>query len=284
MTPSIQADLAGRTCLVTGANSGIGKETARALARMGARVILACRHAQRGEAAQKAIVADTGNASVELRLVHLASQRSMRDFAAGLLRDHPRLHVLVNNAGVWLESRRIGPDGVELTWATNVLGYFLLSLLLLEALKRGAPARIVNVASQLAGELDLEDVEFERRRYSGVSAYSQSKQADRMLTWALARRIAGSGVTASALHPGGVNTAIFRKGGGLRSLAAAAYARLGFKSPEQGADTAVWLAASPEAEARHGLYWIDRCEVRCRFADPEWEERLWSLCARMTGI
>jgi NAD(P)-dependent dehydrogenase (short-subunit alcohol dehydrogenase family) len=112
-------------------------------------------------------------------------------------------------------------------------------------------------------------VEFERRRYRGVSAYSQSKQADRMLTWALARRIEGSGVTANAMHPGGVNTAIFRKGGGIRALAAAAYARLNFKRPEQGADTVVWLAASQEAEGRHGRFWIDRGEVRCRFADVE---------------
>jgi NAD(P)-dependent dehydrogenase (short-subunit alcohol dehydrogenase family) len=258
-------------------------ETARALARMGGRVILACRSAERGEAARRAIVEATGNASVELRLVDLASQRSIRDFAAGVLQDHPRLHVLVNNAGVWLEKRRVSPDGIERTWATNVLAYFLLGQLLLAALARGAPARIVNVASQLAAELDIEDVEFTRRRYRGVSAYSQSKQADRMLTWALARRIAGSGVTANAMHPGGVRTAIFRKAGGIRSLAAAAYARLNFKSAEQGADTVVWLAASQEAAGRHGRFWIDRGEVRCRFADAEPEERLWSLCARMTG-
>jgi NAD(P)-dependent dehydrogenase (short-subunit alcohol dehydrogenase family) len=140
----------------------------------------------------------------------------------------------------------------------------------------------VNVASQLAGDLDLSDVQFERRPWSGRAAYAQSKQADRMITWALARRLAGTGVSANAMHPGFVATEIFGKGGGLVSLFASLYATLRGRRPEEGADTVVWLAASPDVEGRSGLFWIDRQERRCRFRDEPAEEALWSLCRDMS--
>jgi NAD(P)-dependent dehydrogenase (short-subunit alcohol dehydrogenase family) len=271
-----------RTCLVTGANSGIGKEAARALAGRGDRVILVCRDPQRGEAARKEIAETTGNPAVELGVVDLGRQNSIREFARQFLESHRELHVLVNNAGMWANRRRETPDGIEETWAVNVLGYFLLTELLLGRLRESAPARIVNVASRLAGDLDLEDVEFRRRSYSGVSAYSQSKQANRMLTWALARRLESTGVTANAMHPGGVNTPLFAKGGGLLGMAASVYAKVSAKTPEAGADTVVWLASDPEVEGKSGEFWIDRQKVRCRFHDPAAEERLWELCASMT--
>ena len=271
-----------QTCLVTGANSGIGRETARGLARLGYRVVLACRDPERGEAARQDIAQTTGNADVELLIVDLARQASIREFARAFLESHRELHVLVNNAGTWGTRRRESPDGIELTWAINVLGYYLLTDLLLDRIRQSAPARIVNVASRLARDLDLEDVEFRRRSYSGVSAYAQSKQADRMLTWALARRLEGSAVTANAMHPGGVNTPLFAKGGGLLGLAASAYSRLAGKTPEEGADTVLWLASSPEVEGQSGGYWIDRRPAPCRFRDPAAEERLWALCASMT--
>jgi len=271
-----------QTCLVTGANSGIGKETARGLARQGHRVVLACRDRARGEAARREIVDTTGNAAVELMIVDLARQASIREFARAFLDAHPELHVLVNNAGVWATRRREGPDGIEQTWAINVLGYFLLTELLQDRLRQSAPARIVNVASQLARDLDLEDVEFRRRSYSGVKAYAQSKQANRMLTWALARRLEGTGVTANAMHPGGVDTPLFAKGGGLLGMAASVFSKVTGKTPEEGADTVVWLASSPEVEGRSGGYWIDRRPATCRFHDRDAEERLWALCASMT--
>lgn len=283
MSREPSADLGGRVCLVTGANSGIGKATALGLATLGASVVMACRDAGRGEAARTEIVARSGNPAVELMLVDLGSQRSIREFADRFRARQPRLHVLVNNAGIWSERRREGPDGIEQVWATNVLGSTLLTDLLQEPLRAAAPARIVNVASQLARGLDLEDVEFRRRRYSGITAYAQSKQADRMWTWALARRLEGSGVTANAMHPGGVNTALFGKGGGPLSLVAAVWAKLFTKSAAEGADTVVWLAASLDVEGVSGKFWIDRRPVRCRFRDPEQEERLWELCARMTA-
>ena len=271
-----------RTCLVTGANSGIGRETARGLARLGHRVVLACRDPRRGEAARQDIAATTDNPAVELMIVDLSHQASIRDFARAFLDSHPELHVLVNNAGIWATRRRETPDRIEQTWATNVLGYFLLTELLLDRLRASGPARIVNVASQFARDLDLEDVEFRRRSYSGMSAYAQSKQADRMLSWALARRLEGTAVTANAMHPGGVNTPLFGKGGGLLAMAASAFSKMAGKTPEEGADTVVWLASSPEVEGKSGTFWIDRRPVTCRFHDPAAEERLWALCASMT--
>ncbi|HXK09926.1 MAG TPA: SDR family oxidoreductase [Vicinamibacteria bacterium] len=279
--PAVRADLSGKTCLVTGASAGIGLATARELARLGGHVVMAVRNPDKGEKARRSVMAATGR-DVEMAVVDLASQASIRAFARDFAARHPRLDVLVNNAGIWAGRRGLSPDGIELTWATNVLNYFLVTDLLLPTLKAAVRARVVNVASRLARDLDLSDVQFERRPYSGESAYAQSKQADRMLTWALARRLDGSGVTANALHPGFVATEIFGKGGGLRGFGLSAYAKLSAKSPAEGADTVVWLAASPDVEGRSGLFWVDRQEHRCRFRDEAGEEALWALCRDMT--
>jgi NAD(P)-dependent dehydrogenase (short-subunit alcohol dehydrogenase family) len=282
MSEPIRADLSGKTCLVTGANAGIGKAVARELARLGARVVMACRNAEKAEAARREIEGATGNHDLEVMTVDLSSRRSIDPFVESFAKRHPALHVLVNNAGVWLEKRQESADGVESTWATNVLGYFRLTDRLLPALKAAPAARVVNVASQLAGGLDLADVEFRKRAYGGRAAYAQSKQADRMLTWALARRLDGTTVTANALHPGFVSTQLFSKAGGFLAVAATAYAKLWALKPDQGADTAAWLAASPEVQGRNGLFWIERQERRCRFRDPSAEEALWALCLEMT--
>jgi len=280
----LSPDLFGRTCLVTGASDGIGKEVARGLARMGARVILACRNPARGAAARAEIAAETGNQALDLHLVDFSDQASVRAFASEVLASYPELHVLVNNAGLWSAVRRTTPDGLELTWATNALGYFLITELLRERLCESAPARIVNVASDLARDLDLEDLGFESLEYDGVRAYAQSKQANRMLTWALARRLEGTGVTANAVHPGGVRTGIFRKGGkGVTGWLVSTAAALVGKSPRRGADTVLWLASSPEVEGRTGLFYVDRKVRPCRFRDEPAEERLWAICSRMTS-
>ena len=281
MAEPLRADLAGRTCLVTGASAGIGLATAHGLARLGARVVMAVRNPEKGERARRAVMGATGR-EVEMAVVDLASRKSIRAFARDFAVRHPKLDVLVNNAGIWSERRKVSPDGVELVWATNVLNYFRVTELLLPQLQAAGKARVVNVASRLAGGLDLADVQFERRAWSGRAAYAQSKQADRMLTWALARRLSGTGVTANAMHPGFVATEIFGKGGGLISLGASLYSKLRGRRPEEGADTVVWLAASPEVENRSGLFWIDRQERRCRFRDEAGEEALWALCQEMT--
>ena len=282
MAEPLRADLSGQTCLVTGASAGIGLATAHGLARLGARVVMAVRNPEKGEKARRAVMGATGR-EVEMAVVDLASRKSIRAFARDFTGRHPKLDVLVNNAGIWSERRRVSPDGVELVWATNVLNYFLVTELLLPQLQAAGKARVVNVASQLAGELDLTDVQFERRPWSGRTAYAQSKQADRMLTWALARRFSGTGTTANAMHPGFVATEIFGKGGGLVSLFVSLYSKLRGRRPEEGADTVVWLAASPDVENRSGLFWINRQERRCRFRDEAGEEALWALCQEMTA-
>ena len=255
-------------CLVTGANTGIGFEIARGLARTGARVALACRDPIKGEATRKKIEGDT-----ELLVVDLASQRSIRSAAQEFSANHPALDVLVNNAAVGLTTRQESPDGIELTFATNVLGYYLFTALLLDSLRRAPAARIVNMASKMAYGLDLEDVEFKRRPYDPSTAYAQSKQADRMLTWFLARQLEGSAVTANAMSPGVVNTAL------LQALAPGSHG----VSPAQGADTALWLATNPDLKGVSARFWSDRREQPCQFRSERDEQALWSLCERMTA-
>ncbi len=275
--------LDGRVCLVTGASSGIGKEIARGLARAGARVIMAVRDVARGEAAREDIARGTSHERLELAQADFSDQSSVRRFAADVAARAPSLHVLVNNAGIWSSRKRLTADGIELTWATNMLGYFLTTELLRPLLLAGAPSRVVTVASELAQGLDLDDVGFDRRAYDGVDAYAQSKQANRMWTWSLSRRLEGTGVTANALHPGSVATGIFGKGGGLKGALAGFGMRVAGRKPAEGADTAVWLASAAQVEGVGGRFWVDRRERACRFRDEPGEERLFALCARMTA-
>lgn len=265
-----------RIAVVTGANSGIGREIARGLAAGGARVVLACRNEKRGQAA----AADIGGAggSVDLHVVDLSSMASTRAFVERVRARYAKIDVLVNNASIWPEAREVSVEGVERTWATNVLAYFLLMTLLRERLEASGAGRIVNVASDFAGGLDLDDPEFERRPWSGTAAYRQSKQAERMLTWGMAERLEGSRVTVNAYHPGGVDTQLFRYQSGLLGLAMTGWARIRGKTPEQGADTGVWLASSPEMQGLSGRYWYDRTERPCKFRDYESTQRLWTLC------
>jgi NAD(P)-dependent dehydrogenase (short-subunit alcohol dehydrogenase family) len=260
-------------CLITGATAGIGFEIARGLSRAGCRLILACRDRAKGEAARNAIAAETGNSGLELLLVDLASQRSIRDAAEEFCSRHRALDVLVNNAGAGMLTRQNSPDGIELTFATNVLGCFLLTTLLLPPLRRAESARVVNLASLMAYGLDLDDVEFKRRPYDPSAAYAQSKQAGRMLTWAFARRFEGTLLCANAMHPGVVQTNL------LQTLAPGFSGR----SPAEGADTAIWLAASADVAGVNGRFWVDRKERPCEFRGVEGEEALWSSCERMTA-
>ena len=287
MIHPIEANLAGKTAVVTGANTGIGKEIARDLARLNARVVLACRNEERGRAAVDEIVADTGNHKTELRLVDVSSRASVLAFASELRAREPELHILVNNAGVWLDERRTNDDGTELTWATNVLGTYLMTRELLPLLEAtatpGSDARIVNVASELARSLDLSDVELLRRGYDGMTAYAQSKAADRVLTWATARRVEGKHVTANAIHPGWVATEIASRERRVKHAVVCAAGKLFARKPAHGADTASWLAASSEVEGVSDRFYMDREARECRFRDRATEEGLWELCESMWG-
>ena len=283
MPDPVKADLTGRKAIVTGANTGIGKAIARELARLGAEVTLACRNADKGEAARADIAAGLPKARIEVRHLDLASLASVGEFAARFLAEQPKLDILVNNAGLWGPDRTESVDGIELQWATNVLGPQQLTLLLLPALKASGHGRVVNVASTAAGGLDLDDVEFKRRKYDGFKAYSATKQANRMLTWALAEKLKGSPVTANALSPGLVKTELNRN---VRGFLAVVFKLAGpmQRTVEQGADTAVWLAASPEVEGRTNTFWIDRKAVPCKFRNESAQARLWALCdAQLAG-
>ncbi|MEO8501374.1 MAG: SDR family NAD(P)-dependent oxidoreductase [Vicinamibacteria bacterium] len=273
-----------KRAVITGASSGIGLEIARGLQGQGFETILAVRSVERGEAAARAIASSTGGAPPEVMEVDFASGESIHAFARALAKRHAVLDVLVNNAGIWSSSRRETSDGIERVWATNQLGYFLTTELLKPLLLQAPRARVVSVASELARDLDLTDVSFRRRRYTGVASYAQSKQANRMWTRALARRFLGTNVTINSLHPGGVATGIFGKGGGLLGTLVGGVAKVLGKTPKEGADTAVWLATSSEVEGRTGLFYVDREERRCRFTNELEEEKLFTLCATMTGV
>ena len=204
--------MSGRICIVTGANSGIGKETALGLARMGARVVMVCRNAEKGKAALEEIRRESGSSQVDLLIADMSSQASVRALGEQIRRKYPRLDVLVNNAGGAALARTLSADGIEMTLATNHLGPALLTLLLLDLLKASAPSRIVNVSSceaQSPARLDMNDLQFERRKYSSVAAYRQSKLLMNTFTFELARRLAGTEVTANCLHPGAVATNIW---------------------------------------------------------------------------
>jgi NAD(P)-dependent dehydrogenase (short-subunit alcohol dehydrogenase family) len=269
--------------VVTGATSGIGKEIAARLAELGAEVVIACRDPEKGQRTAQEISKRTGSSKLSVMQVDTSSRQSIRDFAQKLESERSHLDVLVNNAGVNVRRRTTSVDGIELTFATNVLGYFLLTRELLGVLKASAPARIVNVASTFAGNLDLGDLQFERRPYDPIKAYQQSKACNRLWTWALARRLAGTGVTANAMAPGLVFTGLYRDAAPPLRLLLRVIAVFRGRSVAQGADTAVWLAQDPDVASVTGRFYELRQEHPCEFRDEPTEERLWAACEKMIG-
>jgi NAD(P)-dependent dehydrogenase (short-subunit alcohol dehydrogenase family) len=267
-----------KLAVVTGPTSGIGKEIATQLARMGARVVLACRDLHKGEATLAEIAQKTQSKRLSVLELDTSSQSSVRDFAERFERSYTRLDLLINNAGVNLRTRRKSVDGIELVFATNVLGYYLVTLELLGLLKAGSPARIVNVASTFAGDLDLDDLEFERRPYHPIKAYRQSKACDRLLTWALARRLGDGGVTVNAMAPGLVQTGLYRETAVPLRLMLALVGLFKGRSVGEGADTAVWLGTSPEVNGVSGRFFEQRKEIPCEFRNEQNEERLFEIC------
>jgi NAD(P)-dependent dehydrogenase (short-subunit alcohol dehydrogenase family) len=269
-----------RVALVTGANSGIGLAASEELARRGFLVVLGCRDRARGEAAVGEVVAKSGGRA-ELLLLDLASLRSVREAAAELKRRHPALSLLVNNAGLWNRQRRLTADGHESTFGVNHLGHYALTLELLDALKAGAPARIVNVSSQAhhAARWDWEDVQREKR-WSGVRAYADSKLANVWFTRELARRLP-PGVAVNAVHPGGIATGIFRQAPGpFRGLLDAV-----LPGPEKGAAPVVRVACDPALEGVSGRYFNRLKEQPPSAAgqDDVAAARLWELSRTLVG-
>ena len=276
--------MAGKRVIITGPTSGFGKEIAVQLALSGAEIVLACRDVQLGENTADEIARRTGAKNCVVMKIDTSNQKSIHEFSRQFCKRYSRLDVLINNAGINRSQRQMSANGIELTFATNVLGYFCLTRDLLDLLRTSAPARIVNVASSYASDLDLADLQFDHRVYEGRKAYAQSKACDRMLTWAFARRLNGSGVTANAMAPGlVVNTGLYRDTAPMiRLILRLVSLRFG-RSVAQGADTAIWLASSPEVEGVNGKFFDQRREVSCQFRNVEAEEKLWSICEGLTG-
>ncbi len=275
-----------KLCLVTGANSGIGRATAEELARRGATVVMLCRDRGRGEAARARIASRVDGARLELLIADLGSQRSVRRAAEEFKSAHPRLDVLINNAGVFWGRRQVTGDGLEATFAINHLGHFLLTQLLEEELKASAPSRIVNVSSSAykAARLNLADLQSERG-YDAMRAYGNSKLANILFTYELAKRLDGSGVTANCLHPGVVRTRIGRNAPPLIWLFFLVMKPL-LLSPAKGAATTVYLATSPEVERVSGKYFVKQVPqpTAARTYTEETARRLWELSEKLADL
>jgi len=278
----------GQVCMITGANSGIGKATALSLARMSMTVVLVCRNLNKGEAAQAEIQAASGNPNIDLLLVDLSSQAEVRRSVQEFKSRYTHLRVLINNAGVALNKRQVTQDGIETVFAVNYLAPFLLTTMMLDMLKASAPARVVNVAGDYHRKamINFDDLMSEKD-YNGMRANNQSKLAMVLFTYELARRLVGTGVTVNCLHPGAVATGGPLKDPDLSKVGRSMYRLVKpfFLSPEKGAETSVYLASSPEVEGVTGKYFVRN---RTGASSPESYDlevarRLWKISVQLTG-
>lgn len=276
----------GKIAVVTGANTGIGKEIARGLAAQGMSVVLACRNAERAEAARREIAEQTGNNDLETMILDLGKLASIREFSDGLHGRHDRVDVLVNNAGVSHQVRATTSDGFESTFGINFLGPFLLTNLLRDLLERSAPSRIVNVASSVHynGHIDREDPEM-NGRWENRKAYANSKLADVLFTLELSRRLEGTGVTANCFNPGLVRSEFFRNYHPVPFMLRIVLKLMG-KTPEQGADTGVYLATAYEVAAMTAGYYEQRAlkEPSEEARDSELARWLWDYASKRVGL
>lgn len=274
----------GKICMITGANSGIGKATAIGLAEMNATVVMVCRNKERGEPAQKEIIEKTGNKNVDLLLCDLSSLDSIRNLATEFKNKYQNLHVLINNAGVMLSKRASSVDGFEMNFAVNFLAPFLLTNLLLDTLKKSTPSRIINVASAAHkyGTIDFEDLQGEHKKRRFMGLYGDSKLALMLTSYELSRRLEGIGVTVNTIHPGVVNTNL----GVDRSKPKKGIVRRFFKNPEKGAETSIYLASSPEVEVVTGKYFINKQEQKSSEAsyNETFAKKLWDISIEMVGL
>lgn len=277
--------LPGKVAIVTGANTGIGKETAKDLAQRGARVYLACRDVQKGERVASEIQATTGNNQVLVRKLDLADTKSIRAFAKEFLAEERHLHILINNAGVMMCPYSKTADGFEMHIGVNHLGHFLLTHLLLEKLKKSAPSRVVNVSSLAhhLGRIHFHNLQGEKF-YSAGLAYCHSKLANILFTRELARRLKGSGVTTYSVHPGTVNSELVRYSSFMKWMWQLFF--LFIKTPQQGAQTSLYCALTEDLESLSGSHFSD-CQlawVSSQARNETIARRLWNVSCDLLGL
>ncbi len=285
--PPVTSSMQGKICMVTGANSGIGKATALALAQMGATVVMVCRDRARGEEARSEITTKSRNNAVDLLQADLSSQQSIRQLVEHFQHHYPHLHVLINNAGAAFTGRRRETvDGLEMTFAVNYLAPFLLTNVLLDMLKASAPARIVNVSSAAhkAGSIQLDDLQAEQR-YRPMRTYPQAKLAVVLFTYELARRLQGTGVTVNCLHPGFVATHFAQSDGGPAVRLLVKLIGSFGASPQEGAKTSIYLASSLEVEGVTGKYFVKSIPRRSAAIsyDESLQRHLWEQSVKLVN-
>lgn len=275
-----------KICMVTGATSGIGLATAHNLAQKGATVIVAGRSSEKSKAIVNSVKQKTGNASVDYLLADLSVQAEIKQLASEFVNRYSRLDVLVNNAGAIFLKRKLSADGIEMTLATNYLSYFMITNLLLDVIKNSAPARIVNVSSdmQKKAPFNFDDLEM-RNKYSSFGAYGQSKLAIIIFSYELARRLEGTGVTVNAVHPGWAASNIGKNNGWLGNLLVPAL-KLFAPSPEKAARTSIHVASSPDVEGVTGKYFARNKPVESAPVsyDAQVARHLWDISEKMTGL
>jgi len=275
-----------KVVMVTGANSGIGKAASLALAKLGATLVMVTRNSERGESAKSEIIRESRNNSVDLLLADLSSLESVRQLVSDFQKKYSKLHVLINNAGLFNQRRHVTMNGYENTFATNYLAPFLLTNLQLDLLKTSAPSRIINVSSvgHYNGHINFDDLNLEKE-YGGWKAYGQSKLALVLFTHELAKKLQGTGVTVNAVHPGTVATNIWTRPLGPAGFIMA-LPKLFMTSPEKGAETIVYLASSTEAKNINGEY-LEKLKVK-KSSDESYDEeiaqRLWDVSAKLTHL
>uniref|UniRef100_UPI00398F8C49 retinol dehydrogenase 13-like isoform X1 n=2 Tax=Pristiophorus japonicus TaxID=55135 RepID=UPI00398F8C49 len=286
------AMVSGKTIIITGANTGIGKETARELARRGGRIIMACRDIEKCESAAREIRGETLSHHVYARHLNLASLKSIREFAKKVTEEEENINVLINNAGIMRCPYWKTEDGFEMQIGVNHLGHFLLTNLLLEKLKNSGNSRIINVSSlaHIVGQIDFNDLNWEKKKYNTKVAYCQSKLANILFTKELAKRLHGSGVTVNAVHPGVTNTELGRHTGMHKSNFSSTILGPAFlllvKSPHLGAQSSIYLAVAEELDGISGKYFdvMKQKDPAPQALDDEAARRLWEMSAKLVGL
>lgn len=273
-----------KVVIITGANKGIGKEATKQIAKLGAKVYMACRSLDSANQAREEIVNETGNQNVFVRHLDLSSVDSIINFAEQFKKEESKLDVLINNAGLWTKTKKLTDINVEQTFAVNVLGHQLLTQLLLDELKTAAPSRIINVASHYADGLDIEDINFDKRNYNETLAYKQTKQANRMLTREWARRLQKDNISVYSMTPGFIpDTELFREQNVVGKFLIKVFALIEGRTIEEGADTIVYLASEDMINGSNGGFFNQRKEEKCKFYNPEEEKKLWEKCEAFLG-